>query len=231
MNIEATPNLVGVGLYTAAEAGRLLGIRGGKIVRWLRGHRIGDTEYPRLWRAQVELNDGKVYLGFRDLMEARIANLFISAGLSSIKVRRAIVMAQEITGDERPLSTSWLRTDGRTVFLEAISDDGSANLIDLFKSQYAFRDMVAPSFKDVDFDTTGVPERWWPAGKRAGILIDPLRSFGRPIEAATSVPAAVLAAAAAAEGSLDRAARAWSVPQAAVARAVAYVAAIDRKAA
>ncbi|MCW5714800.1 MAG: hypothetical protein KIT43_09845 [Bauldia sp.] len=225
--------LVGIGLYTPTEASRLVGVAAGKIVRWLRGHQIGDKPYPRLWRPQIDLGDNRVYLGFRDLMEVRVASIFITRiGLSPIKVRRAIEVAQAMTSDEHPLSTTWLKTDGRTVFLEVIQDDGSARLIDLFKSQYAFRDVIAPSFKDVDFDDVGIPQRWWPAGKSAGVLVDPKRSFGRPIEATSFVPVEVLASAAIAEGSEARAAKAWGVPSSSVARAVRFVTGIaDRKAA
>ena len=58
------------------------------------------------------------------------------------------------------------------------------------------------------------------------------RSFGKPIEAETAVPADVLAAAAVAEGSVEAAARIWAVPMRAVKRAVAFQADdVHRKAA
>ena len=65
-------NLIGVGLYSPAEAGRLLRVPAAKIARWLRGHRISYHEYKPLWTPQIELEDGRIYLSFRDLMEVRI---------------------------------------------------------------------------------------------------------------------------------------------------------------
>ena len=85
--------LVGVGLYTPAEAARLLRIPASKIVRWLRGHDANGRWYERLWQPQVQLGDGRVYLGFRDLMELRTAHAFMEAGVSAIMIRRAIVEA------------------------------------------------------------------------------------------------------------------------------------------
>ena len=38
------------------------------------GHQVKGKWYEPLWRAQIDLGDGKVYLGFRDLMEMRTAN-------------------------------------------------------------------------------------------------------------------------------------------------------------
>jgi hypothetical protein len=158
-----------------------------------------------------------------------VANVFITqAGLSPQKVRRAILIAQELIGEERPLSTARFRTDGRTVFLQVAEEEGSARLIDLFRKQYAFREMIEPSLKDVDFDE-GVPARWWPMGRAARIVLDPQRCFGRPIEADSAVPAAILAAAAEAERSETKAARVWGVGIGSIRRAVAFRTEAERR--
>src|SRR5260221_1931710 len=54
------------------EAARLIKVPRGKLVRWLRGHQIGSHSYERLWAPQVDLQDGPSYLGFRDLIDARV---------------------------------------------------------------------------------------------------------------------------------------------------------------
>lgn len=214
--------LIGVGLYLPAEAGQLTGVPVGRIVRWLRGHNAGGKRYERLWRPQVDLRDGRIYLGFRDLMEVRVADAFIRAGLSPQKVRRAIEIAAAIIADERPLSTHRFLTDGRTAFLQVVEEDGAGRLVDVFRSQHAFREIIEPSLKNIDYDEAGIPARWWPRGKAAKIVVDPLRSFGRPIEVSSAVPAAVLAAAAEAEGSIAGAAAVWKVPTEAIRRAVKF---------
>lgn len=221
MNSLAHHSLVGVGLYTPAEAARLIGVRSGKIVRWLRGHTVGETHYDRLWTPQIDLNDDEVYLGFRDLMEVRVADAFIRRNLSAQKVRRAIELARELIGEERPLSTKRFRTDGRTVFLQVLDEDGSDKLIDLFKSQFAFREIIEPSLKNIEFED-GIPVRWWPLGKAGRIVLDPERSFGAPIEAETGVPASVLVNAVTAEGSVESAARVWDVSPSVVRHALNF---------
>jgi len=82
------------------------------IVRWLRGHVVGNRTYDRLWRPEVDIGDGHVYLGFRDLMEVRVADAFSRKHLSPQKVRRAIEIASKLMGQERSLSTQRFRTDG-----------------------------------------------------------------------------------------------------------------------
>ncbi|MCH4091855.1 hypothetical protein [Acetobacter sp.] len=219
---QATQTLLGIGLYTPAEAGLLIGVRPGKLRRWLHGYQIGERRYQPLWHPQVDLGDDKVYLGFRDMLEARVASEFIEAGLSPQRVRRAIEIAQSIVG-ERPLSTEWLKTDGRSVFLQIANEDPEIEpqCLDLFRNQYAFARIVRESLRDIEF-TDKLPNLWWPQGQKAGVLIDPHRSFGKPIEHETSVPAEQLANAAIAEGSVEHAARVWDVPVRAVKRAVAF---------
>lgn len=214
--------LVGIGLYTPAEAEVLIGVSSRKIIRWLRGHVIDNRRYDFLWNSQVDLKDGKVYLGFRDLMEVRVVNAFIERGLSPQRVRKAIALASEILGVDRPLSTAMFRTDGRSVFLQVLREDGADELMDLFQKQYAFREIIEPSFKNVEFNDEGLPYRWWPHGRSAHIVVDPLRAFGRPIEATSGIPASVLAAAAKAEGSNEAAARVWKVPISVIRNAVEF---------
>ncbi|MDR3460800.1 MAG: hypothetical protein P4L76_00615 [Beijerinckiaceae bacterium] len=89
-------NLIGIGLYTAAEAGGLLQIAPSKIARWLRGHDANGKHYSPLWAPQVDLGDEGIFLGFRDLQEVRVAAAFIDKGLSPQRVRQAIERAREI---------------------------------------------------------------------------------------------------------------------------------------
>ncbi|MGD1883347.1 MAG: hypothetical protein ACFB11_13675 [Paracoccaceae bacterium] len=222
--------LVGIGLYTPVEAQRLLGVSASKVARWLRGHSANGREYKPLWRPQVELDDGAVYLGFRDLMEVRAANQFIEAGVSPQMVRKAIVEARKYINEDRPLSTTRFKTDGRTIFLEIAEQEGDSRLLDLLKRQYAFGKIMERSFKDVEFDGVS-PNRWWVNSKRAGVVVDPQQSFGQPIEHETGIPTLVLAHAVKAEGSLVKAAKAWCVHPRQVERAVRFEQSIQGKAA
>lgn len=225
MNAPIPSSLIGIGIYTPAEAGRLTGVQPAKIARWLRGHRMKDRYYAPLWSPQIDLDDGHVYLGFRDLTEIRVADAMITAGLSPQAVRKAIGLAKEMFGLTQPLSTRSFRTDGRTVFVQSIESlpDGRerGHLLDLFKGQYGFKKIIEPSLKNLEFEDD-VPVRWWPGGKDRRIVIDPERSFGQPIDSDTGVPTSVLLAAFRAEGSDENVARVYDVPLSSVRRAVAF---------
>ncbi|MEQ8344390.1 MAG: hypothetical protein RIB84_20850 [Sneathiellaceae bacterium] len=218
-------SLLGIGIYSPADAGRLTHVPATRIRRWLCGHRIDDRHYRELWAAQIDIDDGDIYLGFRDLIEVRVVNALIEAGLSAQKVRRAIDIARDRYGIDRPLSTRRFRTDGKHVFL-LLADEGQDRTVDLFRDQFAIRQVLEPSFKGLEFDEEGMPARW---RIDQGVLVDPAYSFGQPIEQETLVPTRVLAAAAAAEGSGAAAAQAFVVPLRAVNRAVAFEQSIARR--
>ena len=222
--------LIGVGLYTPSEAGKLLHMPTAKITRWLKGHYIGNKSYEALWTSEINLGDDKVFLGFRDLMELRVADAFIKAGLSAIRVRSAIRLARELIGQERPLSTNRFRTDGREIFFTVIETDeigeSRERLLNLFRRQYEFRGIIEPILKTVDFGDDGNPRIWWPAGRRTNIVVDPDRAFGQPIDVVSSVPTAVLAAAAKLDG-VQRAAHIYEVPESSVRRSVEFEAGLE----
>lgn len=225
---ESGHELVGIGLYTVAEAGRLIDVATSTLTRWLRGHSVRGHWYQPLWEPEVDIGDAKIYLSFRDLMEARVAAQFIDRGLSAQKVREAITLATAVVG-ERPLSTTWLRTDGRAVFLQvARQGESEPQVINLFTRQHVFASVVDRTFRDVEFEGR-LPSVWSPLGLKAGVVLDPHRSFGQPIDRETSVPTIVLASAVKAEGSIGGAARAWCVPVRAVRRAVRFQDYLEQK--
>lgn len=214
--------LLGIGLYTPAEAERLIRVPASKLVRWVAGHRIGDRVYPRLWEPQVDEDETGRSLGFRDLVQARVAASLIAHGLSSRKVRVAVQLAGSVLETTHPFATARFRTDGRTLLLQTFVPGEDDRLIDLFGGgQYVMRSIIEPSLKGVEFDDD-LAARWWPLGRAAGIVLDPARQFGRPIDAATGVPTSILALAAEADGSLEEAAKTYVVPVSAVRRAISY---------
>lgn len=217
-------SLVGIGLYTPSEAARLTGIPSQKIIRWLCGHKIGKKKYEPLWTSQIEIEDG-TFLGFLDLVQMRVAAAFITAGLSPQKVRKAIAYGCQILEADYPFANARFRTDGKTVILHVLESDGDEDddrLIDLFRGgQYLMQRVIEPSLKGLEFEDD-FAVRWWPNGKAKGVVVDPTRQFGQPIDDATGVPTVVLARAAEAEGSPERAAKVFMVPINSVRRAVAF---------
>lgn len=229
------PDALSRGAYSASEGLRLLNFSRGSapvrhvsrntVARWLRGYDFGTDENgghsEPLWQPDYSNDDDLIEFSFRDLIELRFVKAFRDLGLGLPTIRACYQRAAEEVHDDRPFSTQKFRTDGKTIFLEITEGLQEAKLVDLRRRQNVFRTIVEPSLKDLEFEASAVA-RWFPLGpNRRSVVIDPARSFGRPI-AASGVPTEVLDRAVTTEGSIEKVARLYEVSPAEVRSAVSF---------
>jgi uncharacterized protein (DUF433 family) len=209
-------SLVGVGIYTPFEAARLTGARSGQVRRWISGHESGNRSYEPLWSGQLKGVGDSLHLGFKDLVQTRVARAFIDAGLSAQKVRAAIKLGHEIMATDHPLAAAKFQTDGKSVILSILVSGEDDRLIDLFKNgQYLMKKVIEPSLKGVEFEGNSAV-RWRPLGESSPIILDPNRQFGQPIDDQSGVPVSVIEKAIKAEGSIEAAAKVLCIKTGAV---------------
>jgi uncharacterized protein (DUF433 family) len=222
---------LGRGAYGAAEALRLIDFRRflataprkisrQTVLRWLGG----QDHSQALWTPEFRpiQNDDAFDVSFRDLIELRFVKAFRDAGLSLQTIRECFGRAVEVVHDARPFSTRRFRTDGKTIFFEITDGVREGELVDLKYRQNVFHRIVEPSLHDLEFDAD-VLARWYPLGmSRKSIVIDPDRSFDRPIVSDGGVPTETILRAVEAEGSAQRVARLYELPLGAVRDAVSF---------
>lgn len=211
----------GIGIYSAPEAARMVGMRPATLRRWLLGYDHDEKQESPLWRPQYDPDDDGMLLGFRDLVEARIVNALRLKRIGLQTIRVCMERARVIVGQDRPFSTSQFKTDGKTIFLEITRDLDEPQLIDLKRSQGVFNRVVAPSLEDLDFGADGA-ERWWLLHGKRTIVADPERAFGQPIIAAHGITTARVAEAIKAEGTVARVARLYEIKPALIRDALRY---------
>jgi uncharacterized protein (DUF433 family) len=206
-------DLVSAGIYTVPEASRLTKVSTSRIRRWLKGYefKTGKARHQSkpVWAGQFGPVDGKMAVGFRDLMEIRFVDAFLNRGVTWKTMRAAHQAAKATLGTDHPFCTHRFATDGREILLREAESAGDASLIDITTNQREFARIVEPFLKELDFDD-GVT-RWWPLGKQRLIVIDPARNLGQPTVSRSGVPARVLAESVAANGSLESVARWFEV--------------------
>lgn len=217
--------LLGKGLYTLNEAAQLIGAQKRSIRRWMQGYDYkseGETHHVNpLWQSDIPEFDEQVELSFRDLIELRFIHAFSQAGIGLKAIRNCLEYARDCVQSDRPFSSGRFRTDGKTIFLESLEATGDPKLLDLRQKQYVFKNIVERTFRDLDLEDDLVV-RWRPYKGKSSIVIDPQRSFGQPIAAASGVPTATLADAVEAEGSIANVARLFEIDPSAVKDAVRY---------
>jgi uncharacterized protein (DUF433 family) len=220
----ATHSLVGVGLYTVPEAARLTRVPPAKIRGWINGYGgRAKNDRASIIHRQIPVIAGKSALGFLDLIEVRFVSWLVGNGVSWQTIRTAADRAREELHHEHPFALARFHTDGKVIFLETQEKTGDRKLLDLTKNNFAMYEVLEQSFRDgIAFGTDGEASSWRPPDGDKTIILDPRRSFGRPIDDVSGVPTATLADAYRAEGSFDRVASWFEVPPEAVRRAVTY---------
>jgi len=203
------PHFLNTGLYTVSEAARLTRIPAGKIRRWIRGYTFRKGESVRhsdaVWQTGIKPLDDKAALSFRDLLELRLVDAFIKAGVSWVTMRRAHTKAQEELKTTHPFCSKRIATDGKNILLKQAEEDSDEALINLVTDQREFSRIVQDFLKELEFSGDDIV--WWPLGKNRQIVVDPRRNFGQPTVAKSGVPATTLARSVKANSSIDIVAR------------------------
>lgn len=222
--------LVGIGLYSVSDAARLLQISQKDVGRWMFGYsykRAGEgRELPPVAGEQMLVEEQRA-LSFFELLELRLIRELRRHGVSLQAIRLAIQMAREESNHPHPFVIRRIATDGRSIFADAAEKTVDAPLLDLVKRQYAIRRVINDSLvAGVVFGGDGVARAWHPVARDTVIVLDPARSFGRPIIDRAGVPTWTLYEAYKAEANdMGRVARIYEVPRTAVAKAVKFEAA------
>jgi uncharacterized protein (DUF433 family) len=222
MNID----LLQTGIYTVPEAARLVGVSSRRIRRWLKGYefrvKYGGHRSPAVWNSQLNPINNAMALGFLDLLEIRCVDAFISAGVSWKTLRQVHDRAREIVAHSHPFCTNRFATDGQTIFMEFQEKNDEVTLWDMRDVQRVFDKIIRPFLKDIEFDNSKVPFRWWPRGKSHQVALDPKRSFGQPIIFREGIPTKTLARSVNANDSIDEVARWFEINAKSVREAVDF---------
>lgn len=232
----------GTGIYTLLEASRLIDVQARYLRRWLygyhyskvvKGERVRTFSEP-LWAPQSGTSDSSdLVIGFHDLLEIRFVRAFVKHGVPLIVVRRCLESARAEYNVDYPFTNLEFKTDGKTIFGEAVrKTELGSPLVDLKNRQLVFKNIITPSlYAGIEYDGKQA-RKWYPAGKRTRIVLDPVRQFGSPIVEDTGTPTDVLYASYLAEGKDDRAvlntASSYEVPAKLVRSAIKFEESLKR---
>lgn len=165
---------LGKGVYTFREAHRLTKVPLTTIRRWF----LGGEQDGGLIQPDYAQTSGRHYISFLDLVDAYVAARFRHE--EGIPFRRLKPIYRNLVKrfGSRHAFCRDLRTDGKTIFLEAAKEVGDSKLVDLFDDNLVIPKLLDPILTKVEFDPkTQLAKSWrlYP-----GVVIDPQRNFGKP---------------------------------------------------
>lgn len=216
---------LGIGIYTVPEVARILQAPPDKVRRWINDFYLSPNPFgkPRGPIVRRRFIDAPV-ITFIELIELLFVKVFRDHDVSMQTIRKASARAAEKFGTDYPFAVQQFDTDGRRIFATLVRDADTARSVeDVTNGQLAFETVVRPFFLKIDFRGDEAA-RYWPRERDGRVVIDPQRSFGKPIDAETGVPTEVIYDAVMAGGgqSLEVVADWFSVPVDAVIAATGY---------
>jgi hypothetical protein len=222
----AATNYIGRGVYSVADAARLLGRHYNTIHRWL-----SPDEGIIVRSYDLESHA----ISFVELMELHFIDMFESQGVSFQTIRRAAQIASKRFRTDYPFTVKQFDTDGHTIFA-TLADEANASrrkkvlVEDLRIGQYVFGNIVKPFFRKLDYRKSDV-SRYWPMFKKGRVVLDPARNLGQPIDDKTGIPTKALFDALQAGGgqSVKEVARWFDAPESAVTSAMQFEKSLNPK--
>lgn len=189
-NIEVTDALLGVGLYSVAEAEQILSqalarrVTTTNLRRWAYGRKRLVKEYAPIIQPTVRVEDAYLFT-FQDIIELMTIAALRGEGMKMSSVKAAYERARTRFG-EHPFAKKKFSIDGAGIFPKG------ADLEDLVTGRRAFTEIVAPLLRDIVTYAGDIPKELTPLGKDRTVLLNPERSFGSPINRETGIPTHIL---------------------------------------
>ncbi len=208
---------LGQGVYTVSEGAKLLRVSPSKLRSWF----VGGRDRDPFFEPDYQHEKNPPLLSFHDLIDAFFAVQLRQHGLSLQQLRKVYLGLQNYFGEKHAFCREDLRTDGETIFLHVVDDEGRQELIEVLSRQKCFPEVLLPFLKQLDFDVKKMASRWNIA---RGVVVDPAISYGQPVVTGSFVSAEILARQwRANKRSVEKVAAFWDMPAEHVEAAIQFV--------
>lgn len=188
---ETIPASLGTGAYTLPDAARLLGIPLPRLRKWVRGVPEVEGRHlpagPFASRAQGRDRNFDFYM----LIELFTVAELRQRGLTMRILREARAELANRYKVPHPFALRGLLTDGNRLLKEL----GDKSLLELGSGgQASFAEVIKPFCQQLHFDSmSNLAARYFPLGRKKGIVVDPQHAFGRPVIEGTNLATETIA--------------------------------------
>jgi uncharacterized protein (DUF433 family) len=182
--MTSTKPEIGQGIYTAPDAARILDLPVYKVRRWLKEYwnkrfAGGDEGKSYSWGEGTERA-----FGFLTLMEFYVFYRLKEHGVRTSKILSAHERLSNRLGTKYPFASVKLLTGGGRILFSP--EDGAIVEVEP-DFQYNMKEVILPFCEKIEFDHNSLAQRYYPMGKKGGIVIDPQRQFGQPVVDGTNI--------------------------------------------
>lgn len=180
---------LGSGIYTIPDISRLLGIPQAKVRRYLNEYwddRLGKKLFNQTYSWSV---DNKIKaVNFYTLIELHTCFYLKELGVSTRKILQSREAIAKDLNIPYPFASAKLLTYGNKIWYRfedsIINADGSR--------QADFIEFIEDFANKIEFNSQKIAKRFWPAGRKSDVIVDPHHQFGQPVLKGTNINAEVI---------------------------------------
>jgi len=173
---------IGSGIYTAADAARILKIPYPKANYWFRYYIKNKLSEQIGYQYYFEIKDITA-VSFLSLIEMYVFYTLKEKGMNTNKIMDSHFHMSDFLKTPYPFASKNLYTDGKCLLFEIEN-----NLISADKArQIKIRQVLEPFFKKIEFSEQGLARKFYPLGRKHTIVVNPENQFGQPIIDGTNI--------------------------------------------
>lgn len=180
---------LGSGIYTIPDISKLLGIPQTKVRRYLNEYwddRLGKKLFNETYSWSAGNNIKAV--NFYTLIELYTCFHLQELGVSPRQILKSRIAIGKELRIPYPFASAKLLSDGRKIWYEfkdrIVNADGS--------KQTDFVEFIRKFANKIEFNSNKIAEKFWPAGRKSDVVINPHHQFGQPVLNGTNINAEVI---------------------------------------
>lgn len=180
---------LGSGIYTIPDISRLLSLPKAKVRRYLNDYwdeRLGKRLFNETYSWSVGNNIKAV--NFYTLIELYTCFRLQGLGVSPKQILKSRIAIAKDLQIPYPFASAKLLSDGKKIWYEfedsIVNADGT--------KQTDFVEFIKEFASKIEFNSNKIAEKFWPAGKKSDVVVNPHHQFGQPILNGTNINAEVI---------------------------------------
>ncbi len=189
MNTLFHKQQLGAGIYTIPDISKLLGLPQFKVRRYLSEYwdeRLGKKLFNESYSWSTGNNVKAV--NFYTLIELYTCFHLQELGVSTRQILKSRIAIAKDLQMPYPFASAKLLSDGKKIWYEfkdsIVNADGS--------KQTDFVEFIRQFANKIEFNSSKIAERFWPAGRNSDVVVDPHHQFGQPVLNGTNINAEVI---------------------------------------
>jgi uncharacterized protein (DUF433 family) len=175
-------SIIGGGIYTAADASRILKVNYTKTKYWFNYYAKHKFSSATHHNYHFKIKDS-VVVNFLTLIEMVVFYTLKEKGIATKKITNAHTVMSEFLNSPHPFAMQDIYINGKSILF----GDNDQLLTADVRLQSVLIQVLRPFISKIAFDEDRLARKFYPLGKKKSVVVNPLHQFGQPVIEGTNI--------------------------------------------